>query len=153
MLLAQRGGFIQPDFINTLGLDTEYVASTAGWSADLNNETVQQLTKIYEDFTPDGMELAEGQTKDMINVLMLALAYNQAGSTDPYDVREALRALDVDCTTLPIPWNGIEMNEYGQNVLANAFIVQMIDQKYQTVYPAESAAIEAVVPMPGWDER
>ena len=45
------------------------------------------------------------------------------------------------------------MNEYGQNVLANAFIVQMIDQKYQTVYPAESAAIEAVVPMPGWDER
>lgn len=153
MLLGQRGGFIQTDFLDTMGMDTEYIFTTAGWAADLDSPVVQELIEKYKEYTPDGAELSEGHCKDMINVLLLALAFNQAGTTDNMAVREALRNLDVDTATLPIPWNGIEMNEYGQNVQANAFIVQMQDQKYQTVYPAEYAAVEEILPMPAWDER
>ena len=82
-----------------------------------------------------------------------AIAINQAGSTDPEAIRDALRNLDVDTNMLPIPWNGYEMNEFGQNTAANSFIVQMRDGVYQTVYPSEQAVIEPVVPMPAWDER
>lgn len=89
----------------------------------------------------------------MTSLLLACIAINQAGSTEPAAIQEALRNLDVDTNMLPIPWGGYEMDEYGQNQAANSFIVQMRDGKYQTVYPADSAVIDAVVPMPAWNER
>ncbi len=153
MLLGQRGGFVQTDFLDTMAGDTEYIYTTAGWSADLGNEATKQLVELYKEYTPDGAELSEGHCKDMTSLLLSAIAINQAGSTDPEAIRDALRNLDVDTNMLPIPWNGYEMNEFGQNTAANSFIVQMRDGVYQTVYPSEQAVIEPVVPMPAWDER
>ena len=153
MILGQRGGFIQTDFLDTMAGDTEYICTTAGWSSDLETEASQQLVELYKDFTPDGAELSEGHVKDLINVLLLGLAINQAGTTEPEQVREALRNLDVDTSTLPIPWNGISIDEYGQNTSANSFIVQMTDGNYRTVYPTENATVDVVFPMPNWSER
>lgn len=153
MLLGQRGGFVQTDFLETMGKDTEYIFTTGGWSTDLDNEASRQLLELYKEYSPDGAELSEGHCKDMINVLLIALAINQAGTTEPAALKEALRNLQVDTQTLPIPWNAITMDEYGQNTSANAFVLQMKDGAYQTVYPKDSAAIEATIPMPGWDER
>ena len=153
MLLGQRGGFVQTDFLDTMGKDTEYIYTTGGWSADLDNETSRQLIELYKQYTPDGAALSEGHCKDMINVLMLALAINQAGTTEPQALNKALRNLEVDTSTLPIPWNAITMDEYGQNTSANAFVLQMKGGNYQTVYPADYAAIAPILPMPGWNER
>lgn len=153
MLLGQRGGFIQTDFLNTMGEDTENIFTTAGWSADLDSDVVRELVEEYKKYTPDGSELSEGHTKDMTDLLMICIAINQAGSTEPEAIRDALKNMDVDTKTLPIPWNGIEFDEYGQNVKANGFIVQMRDQKYQTVYPEEYAAITPNLPMTGWGKQ
>ncbi|MBS6397654.1 MAG: ABC transporter substrate-binding protein [Clostridiales bacterium] len=153
MLLGQRGGFVQTDFLDTMAGDTEFIYTTAGWSSDLDVEASKQLIELYKEYTPDGAELSEGHCKDMTSLLLAAIAINQAGSTDPEAIRDAIRNLEVDTTTLPIPWNGYKMNEYGQNTEANSFIVQMRDGKYQTVYPAANAAIDPVVPMPAWDAR
>lgn len=153
VLLGQRGGFVQTDFLDTMAGDTEYIYTTAGWSTDLTNPATSQLVELYKEYTPDGAELSEGHCKDMTSLLLACIAINQAGSTDPETIRDALRNLDVDTSMLPIPWVGYEMNEYGQNTAANSFIVQMIDGKYQTVYPSDSAVIDPVVPMPGWSER
>lgn len=153
VLLGQRGGFVQTDFLDTMAGDTEYIYTTAGWSTDLTNPATSQLVELYKEYTPDGAELSEGHCKDMTSLLLACIAINQAGSTDPAAIQEALRNLDVDTSMLPIPWTGYEMDEYGQNQAANSFIVQMKDGKYQTVYPAENAVIDATVPMPGWNER
>lgn len=153
VLLGQRGGFVQTDFLDTMAGDTEYIYTTAGWSTDLSNPATSQLVELYKKYTPDGAELSEGHCKDMTSLLLACIAINQAGSTEPAAIQEALRNLDVDTNMLPIPWGGYEMDEYGQNQAANSFIVQMRDGKYQTVYPADSAAIDAVVPMPAWNER
>ena len=153
MLLGQRGGFVQTDFLDTMAGDTEYICTTAGWSADIDTDASKQLVEYYKEFTPDGAELSEGHVKDMVNLQLLAIAINQAGTTDAEAIRDALRNLDVDTATLPIPWEGIEIDEYGQNVKANSFVVQMKDGAYQTVYPFANAAIETTYPMPNWDER
>lgn len=153
MLLGQRGGFVQTDFLDTMAGDTEYICTTAGWSADIDTDASKQLVEYYKEFTPDGAELSEGHVKDMINLQLLAIAINQAGTTDAEAIRDALRNLDVDTATLPIPWEGIEIDEYGQNVKANSFVVQMKDGAYQTVYPFANATIETTYPMPNWDER
>ena len=113
----------------------------------------QTQASSWLSFTPDGAEQSEGHVKDLINVLLLGLAINQAGTTEPEQVREALRNLDVDTSTLPIPWNGISIDEYGQNTSANSFIVQMTDGNYRTVYPTKNATVDVVFPMPNWSER
>ncbi|MDO4475171.1 MAG: ABC transporter substrate-binding protein [Lachnospiraceae bacterium] len=153
ILLGQRGGFVQTDFLDTMAGDTEYIYTTAGWSTDLTNPATAQLVDLYTQYSPDGATLSEGHCKDMTNLLMIAVAINQAGSSDPEAIAEAMRDLDVDTAELPIPWNGISVDEYGQNTEANSFVVQMIDGKYQTVYPEANAVIEATVPMPSWEER
>lgn len=153
MLLGQRGGFVQTDFLDAMGKDTEFIYTTGGWSADIDTDTGKQLIELYKQYTPDGADLSEGHCKDMINVLLIALGINQAGTTEPEALNEALRNLEVDTSTLPIPWNAITMDEYGQNTSANAFVLQMRDGKYQTVYPSDYAAIEPVLPMPAWNER
>lgn len=153
MLLGQRGGFVQTDFLDAMGKDTEFIYTTGGWSADIDTDTSKQLIELYKQYTPDGADLSEGHCKDMINVLLIALGINQAGTTEPEALNEALRNLEVDTSTLPIPWNAITMDEYGQNTSANAFVLQMRDGKYQTVYPSDYAAIEPVLPMPAWNER
>ncbi|MEY8351975.1 ABC transporter substrate-binding protein [Lachnospiraceae bacterium 54-53] len=153
MLLGQRGGFVQTDFLDTMGKDTEFIFTTGGWSTDIDSEASKQLIELYKKYTPDGAELSEGHCKDAINVLLIALGINQAGTTEPKALNEALRNLDVDTSTLPIPWNAITMDEYGQNTSANAFVLQMQDGIYQTVYPKDYAAIDTVIPMPAWNER
>ena len=153
MLLGQRGGFVQTDFLDAMGKDTEFIYTTGGWSADIDTDTSKQLIELYKQYTPDGADLSEGHCKDMINVLLIALGINQAGTTEPEALNEALRNLEVDTSTLPIPWNAITMDEYGQNTSANAFVLQMRDGKYQTVYPSDYAAIEPILPMPAWNER
>lgn len=153
MILGQRGGFVQTDFLDTMAGDTEYICTTAGWSADLENEASKQLVELYKDFTPDGAALSEGHCKDMVNVLLLAAGINQAGTTEPEQVREALKNLDLDTNLLPIPWNGLTIDEYGQNTSANSFIVQMKDGEYRTIYPTKDATVDVVYPMPGWSER
>ncbi|MDR1766015.1 MAG: ABC transporter substrate-binding protein [Lachnospiraceae bacterium] len=153
MLLGQRGGFVQTDFLDTMGLDTEYIFTTGGWSADIDNETSKQMIELYKEYTPDGAELSEGHCKDMINVLLIALAINQAGTTESKALQAALRNLDADTSRMPIPWDAITMDEYGQNTSANAFVLQRKDGVYQTVYPAEYAALESIIPMPAWSER
>jgi len=153
ILLGQRGGFVQPDFLNTMGKDMEYICTTGGWTSDLKSDTSKQLIELYKKYTPDGLDLSEGVVKDMSNVLLLALGINQAGSTDPDKLNDALRNLKVDTKTLPIPWTDITVDQYGQNTSANTFVMQMKDGKYQTVWPSDQAAIDITYPMPAWDAR
>ena len=52
-----------------------------------------------------------------------------------------------------VPWDGIKFDEKGQNEWASGIVTQAKDGIYHTVYPASGAAMDPVVPMPGWDER
>ena len=56
-------------------------------------------------------------------------------------------------STLVIAWKGIAINEYGQNTQSNGIVAQFKDGKYNTVYPADVAAMKAVYPMPPWDQK
>lgn len=151
-IIGQRGGFIQPDYLSAIGDLNDFVCTTGSWAADLDSAVTQELVELYPAQYSDGITLSDGHVKDIACLHFVALAINQAGTTESNAVREALRNLDVSMDQLIIPWKGINMNEYGQNTSSNGIIAQWIDGKYQTVYPMDVAAKEAVYPMPKWDE-
>lgn len=152
-VLGQRGGFTTQDFLNTLGKDTEYIYTTAGAAIDLNKPCLPQLIEEYKKYADEGFGLNEGVVRDSINVLMAALAMNQAKSTEPQAIKDALADLDVDMGRLPVTWYGVKLDEYGQNTLASGVVQQIHDGKWTTVFPTNAANADYIIPAPEWNKR
>lgn len=153
LIIGQRGGFIQPDYLKAMGSKNDYILTTGSWSADLKSPVGQELIKLYPEKYSGGAALSDAHVKDIACLHFLAMAINQAGTTESKAVAAALRNLKYDMATLVIAWKGIAINEFGQNTLSNGIVAQFKDGKYQTVYPADVAAMKAVYPMPPWDQK
>lgn len=153
MLIGQRGGFVQSDFLDALGKDTEYICTTGGWSADLALPASRELVNLYPAKYSNGVALNEGHVKDMSNVLILALAINQAGTTESGALKKALQTLKLDMSKWMMPWDGVSIDPRGQNTQASGVIMQMLGGKYKTVYPLKAQAAEPVFAMPAWNKR
>lgn len=152
MLIGQRGGFVTDDFFSALGDSTEYVYSTGGWAPDIQKDCIQSLQELYPSYS-NGIAFNEGMSKDCADVLLIAAAINQAGTTDSAALAEALKAPEVDCGQIFMPWDSINMDEYNQNTDATGVITQVQGGSYVTVYPADVANAEAVFEAPTWSAR
>ena len=149
-IVGQRGGFIQSDYLTAMGDENNYICTTASWGSDITTAVTQELVELWanSEYNSEKVALMDSHVKDAMNLLFLAMAIEQAGTTENTALREALLNLEYDMDTLMIPWNGIEFNEYGQNTQSNGFITQYYDGAYRTVYPEAGASMEPVYPMP-----
>lgn len=152
-IIGQRGGFIQSDYLTAMGDENNYICTTGSWASDIDTPVTKELLELWanSEYNTSGVDLMDSHVKDAMNLLFLAMAINQAGTTESTAVRDALRNLDYDMDTLMIPWEGIEINEYGQNTKSNGVVTQWQNGSYCTVYPEAGASVEPVYPMPEWD--
>jgi branched-chain amino acid transport system substrate-binding protein len=153
MILANDSGFSDTEFIKTLGKDADYVISREVWALDLarTKPLIKQVNDLFRsryktDFTGNSSRTFTG-------LMVLADAINRAGSTDPEAIRKALAATDIPGKNLIMPWNGVKFDAAGQNTLGQGILVQIIDGKYNTVWPFAMASRDVVWPMPKWDQR
>ena len=151
-IIGQRGGFIQSDYLTAMGDENNYICTTGSWASDIDTPVTKELLDLWanSEYNTSGVALMDSHVKDAMNLLFLAMAINQAGTTESSAVRDALRNLDYDMDTLMIPWAGIEINEYGQNTKSNGVVTQWQDGSYCTVYPEAGASVSPVYPMPEW---
>ena len=152
MLIGQRGGFVTDDFFSALGDMTEYVYSTGGWAPDIQKDCIQSLQELYPTYS-NGIAFNEGMSKDCADVLLIAAAINQAGTTEPEALAAALHDPEVDCAQIFMPWTSITMDEFNQNLDATGVITQVQGGSYVTVYPADVKNAEPIFAAPNWDER
>lgn len=152
-IIGQRGGFIQSDYLSAMGEGNQYICTTGSWASDINTPVTQELKELWanSEYNSSKVDLMDSHVKDVMNLLFLAMAFDQAGTTEATAVREALRNLEYNMDTLMIPWAGIEINEYGQNTKSNGVVTQWQDGTYCTVYPGDAASVTPVYPMPEWD--
>jgi branched-chain amino acid transport system substrate-binding protein len=152
-ILAMNAGFISPGFIETLGDDANYVLSREVWAPDLGIERplVEEVNELYRQRY--GRNLTGNSARAFTGLVVLANAFNQSGSTDAEEVRQALLDTDIPGEQLIMPWDGVRFDpETGQNTLARGIIVQIQDQAYHTVWPWDLASRDLVWPMPAWGE-
>jgi branched-chain amino acid transport system substrate-binding protein len=141
VLFGQRGGFASSDFVKNLGEDANYVFSTARWNTDMDNQAAQDLAEAFQEYS-DGTELIGDVMAVGWNAYLLAIAANQAGSTESDAIRAEMRkGLDV----------AKEEDPSGQ--LASAIIVQVQDMEMVTVYPEALSMQKEIYPSPNWRER
>jgi len=151
---ADDGGFLEPEFLRTLGDDGNYILSRATWSKDLAEAkplagTINEMFRVRYGANMTGLS-----ARAFTGMLVLADAINRAGSTDPEAIRQALLETNIPADKLIMPWDGVKFDqETHQNTLGEGIICQIIDQEYYTVWPWNLATKEVIWPIPRWEER
>ncbi len=153
MILANNAGFTDTDFIKTLGKDAEYVITREVWALDLagSNPLIKQVNELFN--ARYKINFTGNSSRTFTGLMTMADAINRAGSTEPEAIRKALAATDIPGNKLIMPWKGVKFDATGQNTLGQGILVQIIDGKYNTVWPFAMASREVVWPMPKWDQR
>ena len=146
-------GFSDTEFIRTLGKDAEYVITREVWALDLANRNplIKQVNDLY--FSRYKTNFTGNSSRTFTGLMVMADAINRAKSTEPEAIRKALSETNIPADHLIMPWNGVKFDDNGQNVLGRGILVQIIDGKYNTVWPFNMASREVVWPMPKWDQR
>ena len=139
-------------FAKTLGKDADTVLTTARWCTAMDNEASAQIAKLFEEKT--GSPLIGDVLVDVWNGVLLAVAINQAGSTDSSAIRAAFaEGLDLDPALDPMALEGYKYGETGENENHACVIVQYADGALNTVYPEDKAVAELSYPSVVWSER
>ncbi len=153
MILANNAGFTDTEFIKTLGKDAEYVITREVWAMDLatHNPLIKQVNDLFK--AKYNINFTGNSSRTFTGLMVLADAINRAGSTEPEAIRKALVATDIPGKNLIMPWQGVKFDATGQNTLGQGILVQIVDGKYNTVWPFNLASREVIWPMPKWDQR
>ena len=94
-----------------------------------------------------GEEIVETPLATLSSVLVLVNAINEAGSTEPEAIRQALLRTDIPGEKLPAPWERIKFNpKTQQNDYCRAAMGQMRNGQFLTVWPVDLAEVSYV-----WD--
>ena len=144
----------EPGYLPAVGADGNYVLVRQGFCADqvVNKPVIADVMKIYEE--KFGQEMLPGAVRSFHAPLVLADAFNRAGTTEPEAVRKALLETDIPGKYCLSPWEGIKFDpETHQNTYAQYIICQIQDQKFYTVFPSKFATRETIFPFPSWEGR
>ena len=154
LLVAQNAGYTDPKFIETMGSKAEGVITRSPFNTDLA-KTIPLIGDVNELFKTHsgGRDLSDVPARAFTGFMALANAINNAGSTDPRKIQQALQELDMSSESLIVPYRGIKFGPDGQNTKTRGILMQVQNGKYCTVYPFELAACELMYPMPSWSEK
>lgn len=153
MILANNAGFTDTEFVKTLGKDADFVITREVWSLDLakTKPLIKQVNDMFQ--ARYKINFTGNSSRTFTGLMTLADAINRAGSTEPEAIRKALSETNIPADKIIMPWKGIKFDATGQNELGAGILVQIIDGKYNTVWPFDLATRDAVWPMPKWDQR
>jgi len=161
-IIAQDAGFINPAYVQQVGADGFYIFSREVFNWDLFevNPKLKEVNDAYK--AKYGVDLDGNSARDYTGVMVLYNAIEEAAKkASPSDldalrtaIRDSLKNIKLSSKDIIMPWEGIQFDDTGQNILGRGIVVQMMeDGKYHTVFPEDIATTTPVFPMPKWSER
>jgi branched-chain amino acid transport system substrate-binding protein len=151
--IVHDAGWVVPDFLRTVGRDGYYVITRVSWALGMGRRKplVARVNELYRQ--RHGTDMDETNARSFTGLLALAAAINEAGSTRPEAIRQALAALKIPGRQLIMPWEGIEFDAKGQNRHAAGVMAQILEGAYKVVWPFDLAETDIIWPAPPWDRR
>ena len=150
-IVAQDAGFIDPNFIKTMGPTAEGVFTREVFSLNIKNrnQSVPLIDALYRQRFA-GKPLDGNSAREIMGVLVLADALNRAKSLAPEDIRVALTKTNIPGDRTLMPWKSITFGPDGQNKGGAGIVEQIQDGVYQTVWPFDVSVKPVTWPMPAW---
>lgn len=146
-LFAFSVGAAQPDFVETLGADAEYVLGPSMWEPEIQTEGNKEFFDAYSAMwsrEPD-YHAATGYAGCQI----LERAVTEVGDLDLEKLREKLLSLTMN-TILPGEY---KVDETGKQIGHIPLTVQWQSGEKVLVAPDDLKTGELILPTPAWDER
>jgi branched-chain amino acid transport system substrate-binding protein len=146
-LFAFSVGAAQPDFVESLGADADYVLGPSMWEPQIETPGNAEFVAAYQakfNREPD-YHSAAGYSACQV----LEAAVTQVGGLELDAIRDALRALQMQ-TVLPGQY---QVDEAGKQIGHIALTVQWQDGEKLIVTPEDFAEGELRLPTPPWNER
>ena len=146
-LFAFSVGAAQPDFVESLGADADYVLGPSMWEPQIETPGNAEFVAAYQakfNREPD-YHSAAGYSACQV----LEAAITQVGGLELDAIRDALRALQMQ-TVLPGQY---QVDEAGKQIGHIALTVQWQDGEKLIVTPEDFAEGELRLPTPPWNER
>ena len=139
--LKPAGGFLEtvapptPDFVRTLGASAEGVVGSTQWVPQVTGEdkffgTAQEYASSFK--KRFGSDAEYHSAEAAAACLALVLGTENAGSTEPAKVRDAIARLDS-----PSFFGPIKFDSTGKNVTKQMSVIQIQDGKPVTVFPTD----------------
>ena len=147
-------GYIEPAYLPAVKSDGNYIIIRSTFALDLakGKPLVAQVNELFK--KKYGLDMSENAARSFAAPFVLADAFNRAKSTKSDDVVKALLQTNIPGDQMIYPWQGIKFDpKTHQNIYARGTLVQVLDEKYATVWPFDAAAKEVVWPFPGWKGR
>jgi branched-chain amino acid transport system substrate-binding protein len=148
LIIGDNSGFSDPAFIKAVGELAEGAINRSAWSIGAKDSVTWRINELFKAKTGQDMDDTSG--RDMQAFFVLAEAINRAGSTKPEAIQTALQKTDLKANQLMMGYNGVKFDAKGQNVLASAYLIQLINSQYVSIWPATAAEKPLVYPFKGW---
>jgi branched-chain amino acid transport system substrate-binding protein len=149
-ILAIGAAFGSNAFRAALGSDADNFLVREHWSRDLagRKPVIAQVGKLYKERY--GKDMDGTPARAFTAMMTLADAINRASSTEPEKVRQALVATKLGENDTIMPWEGVQFDKTGQNLLTRGIFIQIQGGTPKTVWPFELAADKLVWPRTAW---
>jgi len=146
-------GYLDPNYIKSVGKDGEYVVVRSTFNPDLARikPLIGKVNELYK--KKYGRDMSGIAARSFNAPLVLADAINRAGSLDPDAIRKVLLETDIPGDKILMAWKGVKFNKIHQNIYARYILVQIQGGKYHTVWPWNVASTKVVFPVPAWNKR
>lgn len=151
-VIGGGAGYLMPEFYKSLGSAAEHTLSVASWNLDIACPGVPEFAAAYEGRFGEFLQEHAGEAYVMMWVMKEAL--ENAASTDPKKVRDAMAGLDLtEGLASAMPGCHVQFDEDGWNQHVHPVMIQWRDGRPKTIWPPEDARVEPVWPIPSWEER
>ncbi len=152
-ILAYGAGYSDPAYYEAVGKDGDDLVVRAAWALEAvaDRPAAVAVSDLYEQ--EYGQPFDENAARSFTAALTLAYAINEAGSTNPIAIRDALRGVDLPGEATIMPWEGVHFSDSGQNELAKGVITQRLDGEFNVVWPFSSDVTPLVWPATPYDQR
>ena len=145
-------GYQNPSINQELGADGNFYMGGMGYSPEIAEVYMKAALAAQELYrAKTGFPFDSDAIQEAVCMLVLAQAIEKAGEVDTEKVVQILRTETFDS---PLSLSGkVAFSPGGQNNKAFTVITQIVDQKYNTIFPDSYKDSELVFPFPEWDKR
>lgn len=150
-MIGTSAGHIDPAYISNLGKLADFTYTVGEWNPDLKAPGVAEISARFE--KKFGIPMNGHAAETYMSTMVLRDALERAGSTDREKLQAALAKTKICGKDNILPYDCIMFDETGQSPQAQLVVLQIIDGKHTTVWPAEVAAADPVWPVPAWSSR
>lgn len=136
-------GFTMPEFIENAKQASEHVTSVTLWSPNVGYAGAKEFEKKY--FKEFGIHPDYHAVEAYADLCVIADALKRAKSLRPDDIRASLDTTDIMTAFGPVRFESYD-NFTHQNRIPT-LVVQVIEGKFETIWPRDCASSEPVYPV------